>query len=76
MDIEITPLYQRAVSSNNIADIQHFTQALEGLVGNYTVVPLNDYVEHLNSALDLFDIVEIQTLLKAYPTLIERLKAV
>ncbi len=76
LDSEITPLYQRAVSSNNIADIQHFTQALEGLVGNYAVVPLTDYVEHLKSALDLFDIVEIQTLLKAYPTLIEHLKAV
>jgi CheY-like chemotaxis protein len=67
-----TPLYEKAVQSNSISDIEAFSRAVEQLSNNYTIKPLQEYVLQLNEAIDTFDIIQMQSLLREYKALTEK----
>ena len=68
---KVEPSYLVAVRSNNISEIEHFNDALEQLSKIYKIERLESYCAELKHAIEVFDIVQIQILLKAYKTLIE-----
>jgi len=74
LNTDITPLHDKAVLSNSILDIQEFSLKLESLAKKYKVIPLEEYVSVLNEAIDSFDIIQIQSLLRQYIGLVEKFK--
>ena len=69
LDSYVAPLYERAVLSNSITDIEAFSMEVERISKLYAIQPLEAYVIQLNEAIDLFDIIQIQLLLREYTTL-------
>jgi two-component system sensor histidine kinase EvgS len=74
LDDDIMPLYEKAVSSNSISDIQVFSVKVEDLVQKYNLEPLEEYLLALNEAIDSFDIVQIQSLLQEFSILEKKFK--
>jgi two-component system sensor histidine kinase EvgS len=66
MQQSITPLYIKAKSSNNIAEIKVFTANIDILAQKYDIEILKQYVLKLNEATTSFDIAQIQVLLNEY----------
>ena len=70
---EILVLYKDAGKSNNIGAIKVFATAVSQLAKEYEVVVLEHYATELLEAVDAFDIVKIQGLLKAYERLVQKI---
>ncbi|HFQ61811.1 MAG TPA: transporter substrate-binding domain-containing protein [Epsilonproteobacteria bacterium] len=62
----IQPIYEKAKSSNNIAEIKAFTEKVNLLAEKYHIEILQRYVVKLDEAIDIFDIAQIQALLVEY----------
>ena len=74
LEIDILPLYEQAVDSNSISDIEEFSKKVDALAQKYKVIPLEEYITKLNEAIDTFDISQIQSLLREYSILKEKFK--
>jgi len=72
LDINIRPLYEKASQSNSISDIEVFSREVERLSHTYEINLLEEYVLQLNEAIDTFDIIQIQALLRKYKVLVEK----
>ncbi len=72
---EITPLWERASHSNSISDVKTMAQKLQEIAIEYDIEPLKKYTDTLNQAVDVFDIVTMQMLLKDYENTIKELVA-
>ncbi|NPA59361.1 MAG: transporter substrate-binding domain-containing protein, partial [Epsilonproteobacteria bacterium] len=71
---EIQPLYEKAKSSNNITDIKEMATHIEILADEYDVALFKSYASNLKNAIDAFDIITLQTLLKEFESLSEKLE--
>jgi len=63
---EIAPLNEKALKSNNFNDMKRFAEALQIFAQNYEIVQFSDYVQELQEAINVFDIVKIEGLLREY----------
>jgi len=75
LQTNILPLYEKALGSNSIVDMQTFSGKVAKLAEKYKIMPLKEYVHTLNTAIDSFDIVQIQALLKAFEHLSKELNS-
>jgi len=75
LEKDIMPLYKKAVNSNSISDIEAFSMKVNLLAHTYTIKPLEVYLIHLNEAIDSFDIIQIQALLREFALLEKQFKA-
>ena len=66
LEREIIPLYKKAISSNSISDIEAFSMKVDLLANTYNIKPLEAYLIQLNEAIDSFDIIQIQALLREF----------
>jgi two-component system sensor histidine kinase EvgS len=64
---DISEIHKRAERSNNISDIKEFASKIESIAQKYDVTLLQDYAKEIFEALDAFDIISMQKLLKEYP---------
>jgi signal transduction histidine kinase/CheY-like chemotaxis protein len=71
---EIKPYYHSAIQKNNINEIRLFNQVLHDLADTYDITLIQHYTQKLQSAIDAFDIKEIEQLLREYPEMIATLK--
>ncbi len=62
----ISPLYESAKRSNNIADIKSFSDAVAALASHYELPGLEVYTTEMYEAIDAFDITKMQQLIKEY----------
>ncbi|RLA59469.1 MAG: hypothetical protein DRQ78_10570 [Epsilonproteobacteria bacterium] len=76
MEDEIASLYEKAVKSNNIADIKLFIEVVHTLAVNYKVEALVRYAAQLEEATDAFDIAKIKLLLSDYTSLKAQIESV
>jgi len=72
---DILPLYEKAVNSNSISDIEAFSMKVNILAHTYQIKPLEAYLTHLNEAIDSFDIIQIQALLREFSLLEKQFKS-
>ena len=63
---EIGPLNEKAIKSNNISDVKIMAQSVAALASKYNIGLLDKYASDLYEAIDQFDIVEIEILLKKF----------
>jgi len=72
---KLSSLYDAGVKSNNISDIEQFSNALSTLAKQYPIALITDYSIQLEQAVDSFDIAAIKLALNAYPELIAQLES-
>ncbi len=70
---EITPIYEQASNSNNISDIQEMANHIQDLANTYDIELFKNYASNLQNAIDAFDILNLQTLLKKFNSLSSKL---
>lgn len=75
LDEVVMPLYEKAVSSNNIAAMQLFISKLDTIAQKYEIQAFIEYKQQFNEAMDTFDIIEMQSLLRKYTRLQEKIKS-
>ena len=75
LEREIMPLYENAVSSNNITEMQVFTSKLDELAQKYEIDAFKEYLQDFSEAIDTFDIIQMQSLLREYTRLNEEFKS-
>lgn len=63
------------IKSNNIADIQRFSDALIDVVKQYPIALIANYSTHLEHAIAIFDIAAIKQSLNSYPQLLKQLES-
>ncbi|MFW5426186.1 MAG: transporter substrate-binding domain-containing protein [Methylophagaceae bacterium] len=68
-------LYDAGVKSNNISDIEQFSDALSATIKQHPISLIAEYSTQLEQAVDSFDIASIKQALNAYPELITQLEA-
>jgi len=68
---EIDPLNTKALQSNNFNDIKLFLQTLEKVATQYEIEPFLLYTQKLQEAVNAFDIINIEVLLREYKDLQE-----
>ena len=68
---DIKNLQQQAASTNSISDMKNFAAKLKELAQKYDIERVDVYSAKLYEAIDAFDIVVIEELLKAYDALVE-----
>ncbi|NOX15193.1 MAG: hypothetical protein GXP61_04055, partial [Epsilonproteobacteria bacterium] len=66
LDKEILPLQSRANNSNDIHKINEFIAKVSILAKEYDIAVLEDYVEQINKAIDIFDVKKIKKFLKKF----------
>jgi len=71
---EIMPLRNKVLNNNNISQTKELATRLKSLGVRYEVEPLIEFAASLEEAIDLFDIKAIQTLLREYEKIEERLR--
>lgn len=71
---EIMPLRNKVLNNNNISQTKELASRLKSLGVRYEVEPLIEFAALLEEAIDLFDIKAIQTLLREYGKIEERLR--
>ncbi len=64
---KIVPLQTQANETNSISDVEAFIQAVETLANTYEIATLQAYVTSLKEAVESFDIVAMERLLKYFP---------
>ena len=74
MEEDITPIHQLALKNNNIQDIKSLATKVDTLANTYDIELLSIYASHLYEAIDAFDIMKIEVLLKDFSSLQEQLK--
>ncbi len=74
LEKDIAPLHEKALLTNSISDIEVFSIKVEKLSNTYDIKPLQEYVSQLNEAIDIFDIMQIQLLLREFSLLKEKFK--
>jgi two-component system sensor histidine kinase EvgS len=74
LETVIKPLYEKAVSNNSISDIEMFSAETYNLSQVYNITLLEQYTLQLNEAVDTFDIIQIQSLLRDFSPLYEKFK--
>ena len=62
----IKPLYDSARRSNNMAEIRAFNDAIATLASRYEMPSLKVYTLEMHEAIDAFDIIKMQGLIKEY----------
>jgi len=70
---EIVPLHLKVLKTNNISDVEKFSKAVKTLASRYEIDFLNRYTEELFEAVDVFDILKIQNLVKEFNTLLKHI---
>lgn len=75
LEREIMPLHKKAVSSNNITEMQVFTSKLDELAQRYEIDVFKEYIQKFSEAMDTFDIIQMQSLLREYTRLNEEFKS-
>ncbi|MFT5661073.1 MAG: two-component system sensor histidine kinase EvgS, partial [Sulfurimonas sp.] len=71
---DILPIHTLALKNNNIQDIKTLASQVSGLASSYDVEVLDIYASKLYEAIDAFDIMKIETLLKDFNFIDEQLK--
>ena len=69
LDTVIMPLHEKAILNNSISDIEDFSVEVYALAQLYKIVPLEEYAMQLNKAVDSFDIIQLQSLLREFTSL-------
>lgn len=70
----LSSLYEASTKSNNLSEIQQFSDALSSLTQQYPVSLMTEYSMQLQQAVERFDITAIKQALNTYPELITKLK--
>ncbi len=70
---EISSLHKEVSQNNNISDIKKFASMIHDIAVKYDVTLLDDYASKILGAVDSFDIVLIQTLLKEFANIEKKL---
>ena len=60
----VMPLHDKALKSNNISDIKAMGKELERIADEYEIIALKNYTQELYEAIDVFNISQMQSLLK------------
>lgn len=74
LDGTVTELWKLALKNNNFTDIKRFANDIELIAREYKIDMLHSYAAALLEKVDVFDIVGIQVLLKAFPEKVEALR--
>ena len=72
---KLSSLYDAGVKSNNISDIELFSDALSIVTKQYPITLVAEYTMPLKQAIDSFDIAAIKQILSSYPDLTLQLRA-
>ena len=75
MNSEIQVLHDKAVKSNNISDVKLMAEAVATLAAKYDVALMDKYASDLYEAIDQFDILRIEILLKNFLEIEKRLSS-
>ena len=75
MDTEIVPLYEEVLKSNNISDMKIMTEKIHSLADEYEIEILAKYADDFFDAIDVFDILRIDFLLKDFGQIQEKMNA-
>jgi polar amino acid transport system substrate-binding protein/two-component system sensor histidine kinase EvgS len=66
LSCDITQLNQKALKTNNFNDIKLFNSTLADLAKAYEIIPFLEYTKQLEEAVNAFDILKIEGLLREY----------
>jgi len=67
IETEIRPVYSIALQNHNLADIKEMASSIHTLSQKYEIEILDLYATQLYDAIDAFDIIKIEQLLKKFP---------
>ena len=67
LEKEIGSLYEKAIKSNNISDIEAMSKDIKALATKYEISLLDNYASELYQAIDVFDISKLEQLLRQFP---------
>jgi CheY-like chemotaxis protein len=66
IESEITPIHKKALQSHNLSDIKEMASKVKAISLQYEVSILQVYASQLYEAIDAFDIIKIEQLLKKF----------
>lgn len=66
MSRDLKPLNEQAIKSNNISDVKEMALGIATLAAKYDIGLLDGYASDLYEAIDQFDIIQIEVLLKKF----------
>jgi PAS domain S-box-containing protein len=73
IDTEIVPLYEEVLKSNNISDMKVMAEKIHSLAEEYEIEILTKYADDFFEAIDVFDILKIDFLLKSFEEIQEKM---
>ncbi len=73
LHVEIAPLHEQALKSNNISDIKRMASSIHSLAVEYEVEILQHYTSELYEAIDAFDILKMEQLLESFSEIEKKL---
>jgi len=74
LESDISPIYEKVKSANNMNDTKIFAQSLLELSDKYEILHVEKYANKLLNAIDIFDIMSIKELLSKYEDIISSIK--